>query len=56
VEIYNLLLNCSCQKPPAEEAGISRLYGGIHYRWAIDQGLDQGRCIGRYANALKTRQ
>ena len=39
----------------AEEAGISRLYGGIHYRWAIEQGLDQGRCVGRYANALRTR-
>jgi hypothetical protein len=39
----------------AEEAGISRLYGGIHYRWAIERGLDQGRCVGRYANALRTR-
>jgi hypothetical protein len=40
----------------AEEAAVSRLYGGIHFRWAIEQGLAQGRCIGRYANALKTRQ
>ena len=40
----------------AEEAGISRLYGGIHYRAAIVHGLDQGRCIGEYANALKTRK
>lgn len=39
----------------AEEAGISRLYGGIHYRAAIKIGLDQGRCIGAYTNALKTR-
>jgi WD40 repeat protein len=31
----------------AEEAAISRLYGGIHYRMAIDNGLTQGRCIGR---------
>jgi PAP2 superfamily len=38
----------------AQEAGISRLYGGIHYRAAIDNGLAQGRCIGAYANALKT--
>lgn len=38
----------------AEEAGISRLYGGIHFRAAIDRGLDQGRCIGAYVNALKT--
>jgi PAP2 superfamily len=40
----------------AEEAGISRLYGGIHFRAAIDRGLDQGRCIGAYAAALKTRE
>ena len=39
----------------AEEAGISRLYGGIHYRAAIERGLDQGRCIAAYANALRTR-
>ena len=38
----------------ANQAGISRLYGGIHYRAAIDRGLDQGRCIGAYAVALKT--
>jgi hypothetical protein len=38
----------------AEEAGISRLYGGIHFRTAIVQGLEQGRCIGAHAAALKT--
>ena len=38
----------------AEEAGVSRLYGGIHFRAAIDRGLDQGRCIGEHINALKT--
>jgi hypothetical protein len=31
----------------AYEAAISRLYGGIHYREAIEGGLEQGRCIGR---------
>ena len=40
----------------AEEAGISRLYGGIHFRAAIVDGLAQGRCIGQYAIALKTRK
>ena len=40
----------------AEEAGISRLYGGIHYRAAIERGLDQGRCIGAYVSALVTRR
>lgn len=39
----------------ADEAAISRLYGGIHFRAAIERGLDQGRCIGAYAAALKTR-
>lgn len=39
----------------AREAGISRLYGGIHFRAAVDNGLDQGRCIGEFVNALKTR-
>jgi hypothetical protein len=36
----------------AEEAAISRLYGGIHYRAAIEKGLDQGRCIGKSVSAL----
>lgn len=40
----------------ANEAGISRLYGGIHFRSAIERGLEQGRCIGGYANALHTRK
>lgn len=40
----------------AQEAGISRLYGGIHFRPAVELGLDQGRCIGAYAAALKTRK
>lgn len=39
----------------AQEAGMSRLYGGIHFRSAIDQGLEQGRCIGRHVSALQTR-
>jgi hypothetical protein len=39
----------------AEEAGISRLYGGIHFRTAIDRGLEQGRCIGGFVNNLRTR-
>ena len=37
----------------AKEAANSRLYGGIHFRAAIERGLDQGRCIGAYAAALK---
>ena len=33
----------------AEEAAASRLYGGIHYRFDNDQGLESGRMIGRAA-------
>jgi hypothetical protein len=30
----------------ANEAAISRLYGGIHFRRAIEQGQIQGRLVG----------
>jgi hypothetical protein len=40
----------------AEEAAISRLYGGIHYRSAIERGLAQGRCIGSAVVALPLRR
>jgi hypothetical protein len=39
-------------KQAAEEAAISRLYGGIHFRAAIEHGLEQGACIGRRVNAI----
>lgn len=38
----------------AEEAAVSRLYGGIHFRAAIERGLEQGRSIGRHVSALAT--
>jgi hypothetical protein len=37
-------------KQAAEEAAISRLYGGIHYRKAIEAGLEQGRQVGRFVS------
>ncbi|MGL4310306.1 MAG: vanadium-dependent haloperoxidase [Paracoccaceae bacterium] len=40
----------------AEEAALSRLYGGIHFRAAIERGLEQGRCIGAYATALRMKK
>ena len=40
----------------AEEAAISRLYGGIHYRSAIDRGLEQGRCVGEVVATLPMRR
>jgi len=36
----------------AEEAAISRLYGGIHFRAAIVNGVEQGKCIGRAVSAV----
>ena len=40
----------------ADEAAISRLYGGIHFRPAIERGLDQGRCVGRAVNDPRFRR
>ena len=37
----------------AEEAAISRLYGGIHYRHAITEGLRQGRIVGDAVSQLR---
>jgi hypothetical protein len=39
----------------ANEAAVSRLYGGIHFRGAIEEGLVQGRRIGELAAALPLR-
>jgi hypothetical protein len=39
----------------ADEAAISRLYGGIHYRSAIEVGLTQGACIGARVSGLELR-
>lgn len=39
----------------AKETAISRLYGGIHYRAAIDRGLEQGVAIGKAVNAINWR-
>ena len=40
----------------AEEAAISRMYGGIHYRAACDMGKLQGRQLGEFIRAkVKTR-
>ncbi|MBS9463996.1 vanadium-dependent haloperoxidase [Flagellimonas sp. 389] len=35
-------------KQAANEAAISRMYGGIHYRAAVDVGVDQGRRLGKF--------
>lgn len=38
----------------AEEAAMSRLYGGIHFRFGNAAGLVQGQCVGAHAAALRT--
>lgn len=41
----------------AEEAAISRMYGGIHYRPAVQNGMLEGRALGNYiVRKLKTRR
>nr|HMQ63325.1 phosphatase PAP2 family protein [Flavilitoribacter sp.] len=35
----------------SSEAAISRMYGGIHYRPAIDNGVAQGEKVGKYVVA-----
>lgn len=41
-------------KAAAQEAAISRLYGGIHFRAAIDNGLTQGECVAEFVNRINT--
>ncbi len=41
----------------SEEAAVSRLYGGIHYRPAIEYGVVQGEQVGKYIiNKLKLKE
>lgn len=40
----------------ADEAAISRLYGGIHFRAAIELGVGQGRIIGDVVGDIPFRR
>jgi PAP2 superfamily len=41
----------------ADEVGVSRLYGGIHYRRGNEAGLKCGRLVGQYVfDKVKTRK
>lgn len=41
----------------ADEASVSRFWGGIHYMQALDNGLIQGRKVGNFVlSKLKTRK
>lgn len=42
--------NFSSFKQAAEEASISRVYGGIHFRTGVEVGTEQGYKIGSYIN------
>lgn len=49
--------NFSSFNQAADEAAISRMYGGIHYRSAIEVGVGQGRKIGNLLNTtIKMKQ
>jgi hypothetical protein len=43
--VYRSFLNCL---DAAEEAAVSRLYGGIHFRSANEDGLQAGISIGEW--------
>lgn len=44
-------------KAASEEAAISRMYGGIHYRPAVENGVLQGRAVGEFVGAkVQTRK
>jgi hypothetical protein len=44
-------------KDAADEAAISRMYGGIHYRPAVENGLIEGRALGNHVlEKVKTRK
>ena len=43
-------------KAAADEAAVSRLYAGIHYRVAVEGGKVQGHCVAQKAMALKMRR
>jgi hypothetical protein len=40
-------------KAAADEAALSRMYAGIHYRFAVEGGKPQGRCVADKVLALK---
>jgi hypothetical protein len=39
----------------ADEAAVSRLYAGIHFRSGIESGKVQGRCVAQKVHALRFR-
>ena len=55
VEFGNPVRHFTSFSQAAEEAAISRFYGGIHYMPSIDNGFDEGKKIGNFmTQKLKT--
>ena len=55
LEYLGLERNFSSIQAAADEAGISRLYGGIHFKAAIEEGKKQGHAVGEmYGQHFKT--
>jgi PAP2 superfamily len=48
--------NYTSFRAAASEAALSRLYGGIHYRAAVERGLEQGKCIGEKVAKLQFKR
>lgn len=48
VKIGLLPKEFSSFRTAAAEAAVSRMYGGIHYDCDINDGLEQGKCVGTY--------
>lgn len=57
VEFGLSIRNFPSFKKAAEEAAISRMYGGIHYRPAFENGLKEGTALGEFiVQRVKTRK
>ena len=52
LEYLGLKRSFNSVQQAADEAGVSRLYGGIHYRSAIENGKKQGQQVGKLYNDI----
>ena len=57
VEFGLAVRNFKSFEEASQEAAVSRMYGGIHYKPACDNGIIQGKALGSYiAEKIKTRK
>lgn len=52
MEYLGLQRSFNSIRQAADEVAISRLYGGIHYRSAIEEGKKQGQAVGSLYNTI----